>query len=323
MAVGGKAMRKWGMRAAGSAVALGLIFWFLPQQAIMEGFGRISLPLFLGTLALFCCAHVAAATKWWWLMDRPIAFATALRAHFAGLAANLCLPGAAGGDAVRAAVAHVSMRDGPRVAAGAIGDRMIDLMALAILSLTGMLLLGGGQGGNAVLAFTAAGLVVAGFAVALYLFPPVVRGIWSRHPGLPAQGLVLRLSDAFATLGRQPLRLFGTLVLSTLIQALLVWLSIRLAEVMGVHLPVAAWLFAWPLAKIIATLPVSMGGLGVRESTLAALLVPFGAAAAPVVAAGLAWQAILWSGGLLGALVLMVSGVGLIPRGPAVKDGMQ
>lgn len=323
MSVRGKAMRKWGFRAAGSAVALGLIFWFLPREAIVEGFRRISLPLFLGTLAVFCCAHVAAAAKWWWLMDRPIAFVTALRAHFAGLAANLCLPGAAGGDAVRAAVAHVSMQDGPRVAAGAIGDRMIDLVALAILMLTGILLLGGGHGGNPVLALAVAGLVFAGFAVALYVFPPLARGFWSRHPGLPAQGLVLRLSDAFAALARQPLRLFGALVMSTAIQAVLVWLSIRLAEAVGVHLPVAAWLFAWPLAKIIATLPLSLGGLGVRESSLAALLAPFGAAAAPVIASGLVWQAVLWLAGLLGAAVLMASGGGLIPRGPAAEDATQ
>lgn len=325
MAIPAKAMRKWGVRAAGSAVALGLIFWFLPREAIIEGFRRISLPLFLGTLFTFCCAHVAAATKWWWLMDRPMSFVTALRAHFAGLAANLCLPGAAGGDAVRAAVAHLSMRDGPRVAAGAIGDRMIDLVALAILMLTGILLLGGGHlgggGGSPVLALAVAAVVFAGFAAALYLFPPLARVLWARHPGWPARGLVLRLGDAFTALARQPLRLLGALVMSTAIQAVLVWLSIRLAEAVGVHLPVAAWLFAWPLDKIIATLPLSLGGLGVRESSLAALLVPFGASAAPVVASGLVWQAVLWLAGLLGAAVLMVSGGGLVPRGPAAEDG--
>ena len=310
----GKSLRKWGLRAVGSAVTLGLIFWFLPRDAIVEGFRRISLPLFLQTLALFCLAHVAAAGKWWWLMDRPIPFVTALRAHFAGLAANLCLPGAAGGDAVRAAVAHVSMRDGPRVAAGAIGDRMIDMVALAILMLTGILLLGGGEASKPTLALAVAALVFAGFAVALYAFPALARALWQRHPGLPARNMVLRLCDAFATLARQPLRLLGALVMSTAIQTLLVWLAIRLAEAVGVHLPVAAWLFAWPLAKIIATLPLSLGGLGVRESSLAALLVPLGAAAAPVVASGLVWQAVLWLAGLLGAVVLMISGGGLIPR---------
>ena len=40
------------------------------------------------------------------------------------------------------------------------------------------------------------------------------------------------------------------------------------------------WIFAWPLAKIIAVLPVSLNGLGLREATLAGFLAPFGASAA-------------------------------------------
>lgn len=319
MAVPAKALRKWAVRAGVSAVALGLIFWFLPREAIVDGFRSIPLPLFLFVLACFCVAHVAAATKWWLLMDRAIAFGTALRAHFAGLAANLCLPGAAGGDAVRAAVAHISLRDGPRVAAGAIGDRMIDMVALAILSLSGLILLGG-RGASPALSIGVAGAVFAAFAVALYAFPPVAQRLWTRHPGLPAQGLVLRLCGAFAALARQPVRLLAALALSVLIQWGLIWLSVRLAVQVGVDLPMAAWLFAWPLAKIIATVPISLGGLGVRESSLAALLAPFGADAAQVVASGLVWQAVLWLAGLLGALILTISGGGLIPRAPALKD---
>lgn len=317
-----RTLRKWAVRAAGSAVALGLILWFLPLEALRDAFGRVSAGLFAETVAVFCAAHVAAAAKWWWLMDRPIPFGVALRAHFAGLAANLCLPGAAGGDAVRAAVAHLSMRDGPRIAAGAVGDRMIDLAALAILALTGLVLLGG-HGGSPALAWGAAAIVFAGVALALWLLPPLLRALLARRPGLPMADLLLRLADAFAALGRQPARLLTALLMSTAIQTVLIWLSVQLAEAVGVHLPFAAWMFAWPLAKIVATLPLSLGGLGVRESSLAALLVPFGAAAAPVVASGLVWQAVLWLTGLFGALVLMISGGGLVPRRPAVEEAAE
>ncbi len=167
------------------------------------------------------------------------------------------------------------------------------------------------------------GVIFVGFTAALYAFPPIARRVWARHPGLPAQELVLRLCDAFAALARRPARLLMALAMSVLIQWALIWLSIRLAEQVGVHLPTAAWLFAWPLAKIVATVPVSLGGLGVRESSLAALLLPFGADAAQVVASGLVWQAVLWLAGLLGALVLMVSGGGLMPRTPALKDASE
>lgn len=309
MAMSGKAMRKWAIRAGGSAVALSLIFWFLPKEAIFEGFSRLSWPLFLSVLMAFLICHVVTASKWWLLMDRAIPLPTALRAHFAGLAANLCLPGAAGGDAVRAAMAHVSLKDGPRVAAAAIGDRLIDLVGLACLTLTGLLLLQGG-GASTALAVIIAGIVFAVAVAGLFVFPRIARGIWARWPGLPARGLAFRVADAFAALGRRPGLLLFTLGLSAAVQAVLILLSIRLAEAVGVHVATAAWFFAWPLAKIIATLPLSLGGLGVRESSLAALLVPFGAAAPAVVASGLAWQGILYLAGALGALILVASGGG-------------
>ena len=309
MSLNRKAMRKWAIRAGGSAVALSLIFWFLPKEAIFEGFSRLSWPLFLSVLMAFLLCHVVTASKWWLLMDRAIPLATALRAHFAGLAANLCLPGAAGGDAVRAAMAHVSLKDGPKVAAAAIGDRLIDLVGLACLTLTGLLLLQGG-GASTALAVIIAGIVFAAAVAGLFVFPRVARGIWARWPDLPARDLAFRVADAFAALGRKPGLLLFTLALSAGVQAVLILLSIRLAEAVGVHVATAAWFFAWPLAKIIATLPLSLGGLGVRESSLAALLVPFGAAAPAVIASGLAWQGILYLAGALGALILVASGGG-------------
>lgn len=321
MALQGKAVRKWALRACGSALALALIFHFLPREAILEGFRRLTPGVFFGVLAAFLACHVAAAFKWWMLMGRALPFGQALRAHFAGLAANLALPGAAGGDAVRAGLAHVSLRDGPRVAAAAVGDRLIDMVGLACLSLLGLVFLSGR--GNAALAWGLAAVVVGGAVVALFVFPAVARGLWAHFPGLPARGLALRLAEAFGTLGRQPGLLLFALVLSAAIQAVLIWLSIRLAAQVGVHIPAAAWFFGWPIAKIIATLPLSLGGLGVRESSLAALLVPFGASAPEVVASGLAWQAILYLAGLLGALILLISGGRLQARQGTSTETLQ
>lgn len=298
---------KWGLRAAGSAVALGLIFWLLPREALFAGFASVSLPLFLGVFAAFLAGHLANALKWWLLLGRALPYTLALRAHFGGLAANLCLPGAAGGDAVRAALAHLAMRDGPRLAAGAVADRLIDLIGMACLSLTGLMLLRG-QGVGPGLVLEVAGILVVGLVLVVYGFPFIVRAIWSGRPGLPARSLALRTAEAFAGLGRQPGLLVVTLGLSLGIQTLFVWLSARLGLAAGVDIAFGAWLFAWPLAKIVAVLPISLNGLGVRESSLAALLVPFGASAAEVVASGLVWQAVIFGAGALGALVLFLSG---------------
>lgn len=298
---------KWGMRAGGSLIALGMIFWLVPREALFAGFASVSLPLFGGVFAAFLLGHVANALKWWLLLDRGLPYPLALRAHFGGLAANLCLPGAAGGDAVRAALAHLSMRDGPKLAVGAVADRMIDLIGMACISMTGLMLMRG-QGVGLGLVLEIGALLVVGLAALVYGLPRLVRVIWAGRPGLPARSVALRSAEAFAGLGRRPGLLVATLGLSLAIQTLFVWLSARLGLAAGVDIPFGAWLFAWPLAKIVAVLPISLNGLGVRESSLAALMAPFGAGAAGVIASGLVWQAVIFGAGALGALVLFLSG---------------
>jgi uncharacterized membrane protein YbhN (UPF0104 family) len=84
-----------------------------------------------------------------------------------------------------------------------------------------------------------------------------------------------------------------------------------------VHAPLAAWFFAWPLAKLIATLPISVAGLGVREASLAGFLAPFGAPPAAVVAIGLLWQTIQFAGGLVGGAIVLLSDRALALRAPS------
>jgi glycosyltransferase 2 family protein len=100
----------------------------------------------------------------------------------------------------------------------------------------------------------------------------------------------------------------AALSLAITAQLIFILLSIRLAEACGLHLGFRAWLFAWPLAKLSAALPITQGGIGVREAALAALLLPFGAPAALSVAAGLAWEAIVISGALLAGIFSLVLG---------------
>jgi len=68
------------------------------------------------------------------------------------------------------------------------------------------------------------------------------------------------------------------------------------------------WLFLWPLATIAGLLPLTQGGIGVREAALAILLAPFGVAGAAAVAAGLAFQGVVIGGGLLAGLIVLTLG---------------
>jgi len=68
------------------------------------------------------------------------------------------------------------------------------------------------------------------------------------------------------------------------------------------------WLFAWPLAKLSALVPITQGGIGVREAVLVSLLAPFGAPPAFTAAVGLLFEAIVISGGLIAGLIALLMG---------------
>ena len=114
--------RGWMVRVSGSAVILAGLLWYLPTDQLWSGLASVGLALFLTVLALFLVGHAVAALKWLWLLSFDFPYAVALRAHFAGLAANLCLPGVAGGDLVRAALVsgHKTLSE---LTAGSLGDR--------------------------------------------------------------------------------------------------------------------------------------------------------------------------------------------------------
>jgi hypothetical protein len=104
------------------------------------------------------------------------------------------------------------------------------------------------------------------------------------------------------------------------VQAAFILANVELARAAGVDVPIALWFFAWPLSKIVATAPISLGGIGVREASLAGILAPFGAEPGAVVATGLIWQSVLLAGGVLGGLVVFCSDRALrgrsgVPRG--------
>jgi hypothetical protein len=85
-------------------------------------------------------------------------------------------------------------------------------------------------------------------------------------------------------------------------QAGFVLLNWWIGSSLGIDVPVSAWFFVWPLAKLAGLMPVGVNGLGVRDATLGALLVPLGVPMASGVVTSLVWQSVLIAGGLLGGI---------------------
>jgi len=274
---------------------------------LFEAMGRTGIGLWAGIVLAALGSHVVTASKWRMLL-RATGLATGwlevLRAHGAGLFANTWLPSIVGGDVVRAGMISGEQRGLGAVTASLIADRFSDgcgLLAEAVLgaAATPAVLLGPAKtimwvtGGALAL-----GVIVTALAVR-YLSFQTVRG----KPGKALRKLhaaAERLIGHGASIG-------VAIALAMVVQAFFVTLNILVARALGIALPPAAWFALWPLAKLAAFLPISLGGIGVRETALVALLVPLGVDPTLVVAQSLVWEGVLFAVGLLaGAFAFVI-----------------
>ncbi len=291
------------LRIGVSVVFLFVLSRFIPLADIWPRIKLVSPSLWFGVLAAFIAGHVLAAAKWRWMIGGGPTYPTALKAHFAGLAANLALPGVAGGDIVRAGMVMKGSNRKTALAVGSLADRLIDTSALLLIATGGAIWLGADAGVSSA-GLIAAVIVVLTLGVLGFVFlNPVCTLARSLAPAGKARSLVDKIATALEEVAARPATLIGCAALSICIQTSFAALNAMLAAGIGAGTTLAMWMFAWPLAKLVATLPISFGGLGVREAGIAGLMAPLGVGGAGVIAASLCWQTILWATGVLGALV--------------------
>ena len=214
-------------------------------------------------------------------------------------------PSLIGGDLVRAALAMRYGKTKAGVLLGSFIDRIIDFAGLALLAIAGALLVPGAlqpQSRRVFVWLAAAAILGAAIVAAVVAATPIGRLSFRMRRRAAS------LRRAARSMAQRPRAMLAALSVSVVAQLSFISLSVKLAEACGLHLPFRVWMFAWPLAKLSAAIPITQGGIGVREAALAALLVPFGAPPAITVAAGLAWEAIVISGALLAGAFALVAG---------------
>jgi uncharacterized protein (TIRG00374 family) len=305
--------RRWlpiALRWIAGVAVLGVMLHFLPLVTVRRAVAQIPAWLFLTALLGYLLAHTLGIAKWRMVANAAGAgldFATSAQCYLGGLFATLFLPSIVGGDVIRLAV---GLRRSPRpaaVIAGNVVDRFLDVTSQAGLVLLGLALLPGSlpenlqQTAHKVLLVCIAGVVVL-VALVILLHRALLGGRSIRF-----RRRLARLRHALRSVSRRPHILLLGWLAGTFIQATFLILTARLAVACGLKLRLRVWLFAWPLAKLAAVLPLTQGGIGVREAALVALLAPFGAASHLVLAAGLAWEGVIIAGGILagGVAVLL------------------
>jgi glycosyltransferase 2 family protein len=298
-------MARW----AAAALVLGVLLYLLPIAPLRAALARVPLTRFVAVLLIYLVALAGGTTKWHIVVNAAgarLKFAASAQCYTGGLFGDLFLPSVIGGDVARLAV---GISHSPRPAAvitGNFADRFLDLGAQLTLIAIGVMLLPGSL--PVALRVPAWHVLFAGALALLVLIlllavvlRPLLRGRSIRFRRRLAQ-----VRHAIRMIARRPHRLLLGWLLGISVQGTNVLLTALLGVSCGLRLPLCVWLVAWPLAKIAAVIPLTQGGIGVREAALVVLLAPFGAPAPLVLATGIVWEGVIIAAAMLAGLTALL-----------------
>jgi glycosyltransferase 2 family protein len=305
------------LRWAAALLILGILLYLLPLAPLRSALARVPLTRFIAVLLIYLVAVTGGITKWHTVVNAAGAqlnFAASAQCYTSGLFGALFLPSIIGGDVARLAV---GISRSPRPAAvitGNLADRFLDVAAQLTLVSLGLILLPGSlpvplQGSVKRVLLAAALAAAILFGLIAVFRRPLLRGRSIRIRRRLAQ-----LHYAIRAVSRRPWQLVFAWLLGTSVQGTYVVLTALLGIACGLRMPLRVWLFAWPLAKIAAVMPITQGGIGVREAALVVLLAPFGAPAPQVLATGIVWEGEIITAGLLAGLTAFLLRYTRTPR---------
>lgn len=263
-------MKKIAINLLKIIVSAGLIIYILFFQVNLGDVWAVIIsanlwPLLLGA-ALMIGGVVLRSVRWQVLLKGlaiNVPLSRLVYFYFMGSFFNLFLPTGMGGDAVKMAKLAQETGQVPESIGITLVERATGLWVLFILALLALPFSSGHlpeEWMPLITAITLAG-VIGGFVV---MWTPLLPWLGSKIR-LPGQASLERFYRSVSQLGWRALGLAS--LISLVFDLLLIWLVQLIAVSLGVSLPWSIFFLFTPLISFSLTLPISIGGLGVREQT--------------------------------------------------------
>lgn len=289
------------LRAGAGLAIVTLLLWRYNLRPVLHQLARERPAFFLAVIAIYVAGQVMSAWRWSLLgaiLKIPAPFIDYLRYAFIGMFTNVFVPGLVGGDALRAV--YLGRRH------QRLGDAIASVVADRIVGLIGL--------------FWMAGIAAAALSVELprsVTLPTIVVGALALagFAALPFIGrlaarMQARIAAVAATIApylNRPLAMMPAVGLSIALQLSLAICQWILARGLGLSAPLTLFVLCVPIANVFASLPVTLNGLGVRETAYLMLFGMAGMAKADAIALGLLWFAATALGNLTGVVAFVLT----------------
>ena len=227
-----------------------------------------------------------------------------------GIFFNNVLPAGMGGDAIR--TLHLTLRglSAKILIASAIVDRIIGLVVVLAIGATGLLLyldvnLGGSR--KIFLLIVVLVVITSPWLFLTSRFIGLIERLASKYQHTRVRKRLLKIISLCSSYKSAKKLILTAVGLTIAMQGLMIFIYYFLGRSIGLELSFVTYLVVIPIVAVAVSLPISIGGLGVREGVLVGLLVTGGADGQLAFALSLLYLLVLWISSLPGAFVMLAA----------------
>ena len=294
--------RAFATRAGLGVAIVAVLLWRYDARPILRILSRERPAYFAAVVLLYVAGQAMCAYRWQLL-------AALLKVHgryseflaylFVGIFTNLFVPGLLAGDAARSVyLGRRHSRMGEAIAS-VVADRGVGLIGLFWLAAFAAIFLNFAPIPSSVVTPT---VIVGAIALAGFLAAPLAARLIHLMPRP-----IRRAGGIVAPYLHHPAALIPAIALSIVLQITLALGQYILAVGLGLTVPLSLFILCVPIANVFASLPLTLNGLGIRESAYLLLFGMAGVRKEDAIALGLLWFAVTLVGGMTGSIAFVTT----------------
>ncbi len=293
-------------------LSLSLIFFVFQRINLRDFFDILSSIHFLFPIIaalLYFTALFVNAVKWFQLLK----FVNLTELFLLTLVAQyytLILFGQLAGEAIKAYKLGKGRQEAEQIAASVIIDRIIGFVGVMVVGIVGLTWSRTDMAKHLMSWFALAMAIFAGglYLFHLHSFDQAIRKFLklvkkSFHRTVIIVDQCLRLIDAWKCYLGKPFVLLKSLLLGIVFQFICVCINLVFAKSLNINISFFDWCWIFGVITIIIFLPVTIGGVGLREGGFVFLLGTFGVPAEKALALSLSIFGLQLFGALIGGIV--------------------
>ncbi|MBX7137874.1 MAG: flippase-like domain-containing protein [Oligoflexia bacterium] len=283
---------------------LALVLHLVDFQRLGQTLSEISIWTFSLIILGYALGQLLSAWKWSLIAASGgihSTFPVTLRAYLIGMYANCFGLGLVGGDVLRGLLLAGKTENKTTALASVVADRAHGLAVLVVLGMLFAL-------------FDGRDTISPDFIYFTLLIPISVLALWIVGPAVffkllpPHNRLRHKLEQAFSAFPKDIGTVVSITVISVVFHLSQLFLHFVIFRALGASIPLLYVLSSIPFVNVLASLPISWNGLGVRENSYLFFLASVGLTNEQAVATGAIWLIAVAANSAIGGIVAFVGG---------------